>query len=484
MWAARKAAMLESFAEAMERIISLSGRPERLLAALSGGRDSVVMLHLLRRWRNRFAPSAALSAAHLNHGLRGAAANGDGDFCRRLADKMGLDFVCRHVDAARTAREEGLNLEEAGRRLRHRLFAELADSRPALILTGHHADDQAETILLHLRRGAHRRGLSGMREFSLLPMAGGPELPIGRPMLGFTRRRITSYALSHGLEWREDVSNQDVSLVRNRLRHRTLPRLERMMPGFRDRLLAMAVSMAPEEDRLAGLGSELAASLSRFEAGGRFFRIDPAAPVNPELLAYAFRNILEAETGARLRSEATLSRLAALAKDGTPGRTLALPGRLAARREHDGIFFFFPASAASVRDAEIILPDPPFAIRADGFDIEAEWRTAFGLPSAAERLDPEVEWLNPAGICWPISLRPPRPGERFRPLGAPGSRKIQDMLVDLKIPRRLRRRPIVLADREGPLWLWPCRLAQRAGLDGGESSRAVRIGIRETAPRE
>ncbi|MDR3078077.1 MAG: tRNA lysidine(34) synthetase TilS [Planctomycetota bacterium] len=474
--------MFESFSNAMERITSLAGRPNRIVAALSGGRDSVVLLHLLRLWRDRLPAPPALSAAHLNHGLRGEAARDDREFCRRLAEKLGLDFACRDADAAGTAREERLNLEEAGRLLRHRFFAELSASEPTLILTGHHADDQAETILLHRRRGAHRRGLAGMRELSFPPIPGGAGLRIGRPLLRFTRREITAYAFSQALEWREDASNQDLSLARNRLRHRTLPFLEKLLPGFRERLLARAETLAGEEEELAGLGRELAASRSWREAGGRFFQLDAAAFAHPERLAYAFRQLWEEETGTRLPSEATLSRLAQLAKNETPGQTLTLPGRLRARRELDGIFFFFPDASDARPAGEIILPRPPFALRAAGLDIQAEWLAISGLPPAADRRDPEVEWLNPVGIRWPLGLRPPRPGERFRPLGAPGSRKIQDMLVDLKIPRRRRLQPIVLADEEGPLWLWPCRLAQRARLDGAGPIQALRLSIRNAAP--
>lgn len=464
------------FAAAMQRILDQSPNASLLVVALSGGMDSVSLLHLLTGWRENALRCPRIVAAHLNHGLRGSEALADQDFCRDLARRLGVDFAEQHADVAAVARSEGLGVEEAGRQLRYRFFHDLGGTE-ALILTGHHADDQAETILMHLRRGAHRRGLSGMRELAPVPVPPGLRVMVGRPLLGIDRARLHAYALENDLSWREDATNLDPSFTRNRIRHRIIPALENILPGFRRRLLEKAERLGREEADLTESGRSLAEHLSRRESGGRVFLLEPEAFAEPERLIYAFRHIVEEEMGARLPYGAVLSRLSQLAGSGRLGETLSLPGRLRVRKERDGLFFYFP-DRDNESYGEFILPDPPFDILAYGLSVRAEWLPATGLPPSADMADPEVEWFNPAAIRWPLRLRPPLPGERMRPLGAPGSRKIQDILVDLKTPRRKRDFPRILADHAGALWLWPLRLAHRVRLVE-TAGRALRVEMRE-----
>ncbi|MCC8190340.1 MAG: tRNA lysidine(34) synthetase TilS [Planctomycetes bacterium] len=469
----------QPFAAAMERLIRRPDRAAGFIAALSGGMDSVVLLHLLAAWRHRVSPSPPLLAAHLNHGLRGREAEGDLVFCREYARSLGVEVAEETVDTARFAAEERLGLEEAGRVLRYRFFHRVATETGSLVITGHHADDQAETILLHLRRGAHRRGLSGMAELAPVTVPPGLRLWVGRPLLTLGREQLQAYAVAAGLAWREDASNRDHRFARNRIRHRILPTLEALVPGFRDRLLARAEALGREEAYLVDRGRHLAAALVWPEHGGRFLSLTPDAMDDPEVFAYVLRQVVEEELGSRLPYGAVLSRLAELATAGCLGETVSLPSRLRVRKERDGLFFFYDERlAAANHPSDTLLPDPPFRVLVEGLEVTAEWLPTGGRPPAADQADPEVEWLEPTAIRWPLRLRPPRPGERFRPLNAPGSRKIQDILVDVKSPRRARRLARVLADHAGALWIWPYRLGHRARLKG-PSNRALRVRIRE-----
>lgn len=466
------------FEYAMVRIMHQSGPPRGIVSGLSGGMDSVVLLHLLAGFRDALPSGINIIAAHLNHGLRGPEAAADLEFSRRFAGSLGIDFAEQTVDAEQIARDERLGVEEAGRFLRYRFFHDLGGA-DSLVLTGHHADDQAETILLNLRRGAHRRGIAGMREFSVVPIPPGIKLRVGRPLLSCARELLHTYALENGLDWREDATNQDSAYARNRIRHRIIPALENLMPGFRNRLLERAEIIAREEEALAERGRRLAEKHSRHEHGGRFLGLDESAMDQPEIFTYALRHIVEEEMGGRLPYGAVLSRLAELAESGRLGETLSLPARLKVRKERDGLFFFFPDRETDDTFEEFILPDPPFDIQANGLSITATVLPTEGLPPPEDMANPEVEWFNPAGIRWPLRIRPPHPGERIRPLGAPGSRKIQDILVDLKTPRRTRGMSRVLADHAGAVWLWPLRIANRVRLTGS-TSKAVRIHIRES----
>lgn len=468
---------VQAFEAAMARIMARIPRPSAIISALSGGMDSVALLHLLAEWRAKSGAGIPAVAAHLNHGLRGAASELDLAFSRDLARGLGVDFAEQTANVPEIAKAERMGFEEAGRMVRYRFFHD-AGGRDALVLTGHHADDQAETILLNLRRGAHRRGLSGMRELAWVPVPPGMKIRVARPLLSVPRERLRELAAGRGWRWREDESNASLVYGRNRIRHRIIPMLERILPGFRERLLDKAAILAKEEEELTERGRKLVEAHARRESGGRFFRIDDETLSEPERLLYAFRHLVEEELGGRLPYGAVLSRLAEMGERGLLGETLSLPGRLRVRRERDGLFFFFPGGEADDAPGEVIFPDPPFRIRAYGLDIAADWVDYAGIIPEDDRVDPEVQWLNAASLRWPIRLRPPGEGERFRPLGAPGTRKIQDILVDCKLPRRKRGFPRVVADYGGGVWLWPLRLAHRVRLDK-TPCRALRLEIRE-----
>lgn len=468
-----------AFDASMAKIIAQAGLPDRVVVGFSGGVDSVALLDLAKTWADGLGVPVRLVAAHLNHGIRGADADADEEFCRDFSARLNVEFRAEKVDVPGLARERRLGLEEAGRLARLAFFLRVGGGGKPLVLTAHHADDQAETILLHLRRGAHRRGLSGMKAVSALPVPPDQSILVGRPLLAFPKADIARYAAGRGLSWREDATNADESFARNKIRHSIIPALESILPGFRNRLLAKAETLAAEEEALSRAAKAVVDANSRRENGGRLFRLDGGALEQPERLLYAFRHILEEELGGRLPYGALLSRLAVLAESGKTGDGLSLPGGLQVRREQDGLFFHFPGKEQpGGAAAEIVLPDPPFEIEANGLVVKAEWLPLAGQPPGDDMLDPEVEWMNPAAIKWPLTLRPPSPGERFRPLGAPGSRKLQDVMTDLKLPQRKRGEARVLADHVGAIWLWPYRLAHRVRLEGIQV-KALRVSIRE-----
>ncbi len=495
--------LLGRFTAAMQRLLAKPPAPSILIAALSGGVDSVVLLYLLHHWRQTLSPEKKprLLAAHLNHQLRGDASDQDQTFCRAYAATLDVPFATLDADVAGFAKSHRLGLEEAGRLLRQEFFQNLAGA-DGLVLTGHHAGDQVETILMRLHRGAHRRGLAGMREDTVLELGPGRRLRLGRPLLGLERADILAYARANKLAWREDASNTSGEFFRNRIRNRLVPLLENWLPGFGARLRARAVAWA-EEERIAGeAAADLLHGCCRRENGGCFVDLargdgkSAFEGVPDEVVRHALRSIYEEEAGITLQDGGVLPRLFALLQTGRLGETLCLPGGVRARREHDGLFFFRAASRRKDgagnawqrrRDAgapempvpELVLPEPPFCLRHGALVVTAEYRR--GRPPAEDCRNPGVEWLSLAAVRFPLVLRPPRPGERLLPLGAKGGRKIQDLLVDAKIPRRKRSLARVLADCEGCLWLWPLRLAERARIRT-EAEPALRVAIREEQP--
>ncbi len=210
----------------------------RVLAAVSGGPDSVCLAHWLSVQARRKGLTVTL--IHVHHGLRGRAADRDARFVEELGKKLGLAAMLVRAPVRAAAAKRGLGLEEAGRKLRYQALAAKAQrGHFSLVATGHQLDDQAETVLLHLLRGTSLEGLGGIPVRR--PLAAGVELI--RPLLPLTREEILLYLKMHDLDWREDASNRDPKFTRNWVRRDVLPKLEKRAPGVKERLAKIAAKV-------------------------------------------------------------------------------------------------------------------------------------------------------------------------------------------------------------------------------------------------
>lgn len=211
---------------------------DRVLAAVSGGPDSVCLAHYLSRLAGRLKLDVRLM--HLHHGLRGRAADRDARLVRSLGAQLGLPAAVRRIPVARFTRDSGRSLEDAGRLLRYRALEAEARLRGCnKIATGHQLDDQAETLLLHLLRGTRLRGLGGIPPArNTSGVAGAPLLV--RPLLCLTRGEVLEYLGYHGLRWASDRSNDSPRFTRNWVRHEVIPLLESRAPRLSERLSALA----------------------------------------------------------------------------------------------------------------------------------------------------------------------------------------------------------------------------------------------------
>ena len=303
-----------------------------VLAAVSGGLDSVALLHALAALAQRGVCS--LAVGHVHHGLRGADADRDQQLVESLARALGAPFAAERVDPH--ALREGSSsrgrptLQEAARTLRYaaldRIAAQLGADR---IATAHHADDQAETVLLRLFRGSGPDGLGGIPERS-------PDGRIVRPLLRLSREELTGYALAKGLRWREDASNASPAYSRNRLR-KWLPRLAE---DFNPRLLRAIADLAEAQRRdsewiRAAVEREADA---RFASEGAWLRIDVKDwSARPEPLARRLaREALVRAGGARDVERVHLERMVQFLRTGTSGRYIELPGGLSLVRDRAG----------------------------------------------------------------------------------------------------------------------------------------------------
>jgi tRNA(Ile)-lysidine synthase len=412
------------------------------VAAVSGGADSVALLHLLARQ----APKRGweLVAAHVDHGLRPDSA-ADAGFVRELAQGLGAGFACRRVEA----RAAGRSPEEAAREARRAALAEMAAAAGAgAIALAHHADDQAETLLARVLAGTGPSGLAGMRVWSP---------PFWRPLLPARREELRAWLRARGLPWREDPTNAQPGPLRNRVRSRLLPLARELVnPRAEEALGRLARLCAEEEEHWEAWARGLFAASGRAQGDSLAVELGAVQALDRAELRRLVRWLAGRVAGSGQHLLAPHVEQAAELARGRAGRKLTLPGGLMAWREH-----------ADLRLGRAG-PPPDFRLRLQGPG--AVWLPQLGLWLAVEPAPPPRRpparggeaWLPARRVAWPLTIRPPVRGERFRPLGAPGAKRLSRFFIDRKVPPWWRPRSVVVADARGVWWVGPWAPAERA----------------------
>ena len=442
----------------------------RVLVACSGGGDSVALGALL----SELAPAASWSVAgllHVNHRLRGPASDEDEAFCRGVAATLGVPIIVERVDVAARARAERVSIEAAGHRLRYALFERaVREGWADRVATGHTRDDQAETVLLRLIRGAGPAGLAGIR-----PRIGA----VVRPLLDVRRDELRGYLRLRGLPHREDPSNRDERILRNRVRHRLIPFLaEHFSPVVTDALARGAAIARDDADWLDAAANAAAAEIVQYEEGpldagrnfgGGGFEVDAVrlAAAHPALARRVALQVLERAGGRRVGFD-HVERLRRLAETGgTVSVAADFPGCRVERR--GTTLGFTPRRGRPAPVSGAAGYAYPLAVPGEVEIPEAGLRITAGHGDRPARLVARggVVALPAARITAPLTVRSWRSGDVFRPLGLGGRRKkVQDFFVDRRIPRDRRARvPLVVDDRLGIVWV--------AGHGLGEGARMI-----------
>jgi tRNA(Ile)-lysidine synthase len=423
---------------------ALVARGGRVAVALSGGPDSVALVYLLLELQAAGELSVA-GLAHFNHQLRGAEADGDEAFCRAMAETLGLPFEAGRGDVRALARSERRSVEDAARAARYAFLEAAADRLAAeVIAVGHSADDQAETFLLRLIRGAGPRGLAGIR-----PRSGR----IVRPLIDIPRVDLRQYQASRQLDSRADSSNADLDIPRNRVRHELLPYLQReFSPGISAVLAREAAIARVDEDRLQQEAIDLAASIVLRSTSAVDVDRVALTSLHPALASRVARVALQALAPDTFIGFDHIERLLRFAREGSRGAALSLPGQQAVHRGSRIVLGPEPPRGGSARQSnsfrfplsipgEVMLGDQGWAISAE----RADWLDRPGAAGPARSVSVAVA-LEPGSL--PLAIRSRRPGDRFRPLGLGHGKKLQDFLVDRKVPRDSRDRLPLVVDRD------------------------------------
>lgn len=446
---------------------------DRVLAALSGGADSVALVALLLKLRGEMP--LEISLAHLNHRLRDEA-DEDERFVKGLAHRLVLPLVTEAADVRSFAAEKKLNLEEAGRELRYRFLRLAASAAGATkIATGHTMSDQAETVLMRLMRGTGLSGLGG-----IAPIVAGEPCPIVRPLLGISGPDLRAWLRAEAIPYREDASNRDRRFLRNRVRADLLPELERgYEPRIVDHLARLAAIAREDDELLGGFIRELADEF--IVRDGRTVSLD--LKILPVLLPALARRIAREylrEVAGDLRgfSFEDVEALLALGE----GRDLRLRGGLVLRRE-----------AGRIGPRKRTPPVRPFEVRWDGrgelslpaagLDFRGLLRKAGRNRRPADHDDRAGADLDAARLRFPLVVRSRKPGDLYRPLGAPGRKKLKEILRAKGVPAGERDRLPVFLSRGEIVWAPGLAVGDRFKITAAtESVFSIRLKRRAALP--
>lgn len=456
--------LIDRVRETIEREHLLAGG-EAVVVAVSGGADSTALLHVLYALSPRLR--LRLHVAHLHHGLRPTAEE-DARFVTRTAEGLHLPCTVERADVAALARTRRHSLEEAGRLARYDFFARVAGAIGAgHIAVGHTRDDQVETVLMRLQQDAPWELLAGMR-----PRRAASAAAVIRPLLDASRADVREFLEGGGLAWREDPTNLDLSIPRNRARHVDLPALTTVHAAWPRVLWGLGEAARLSADVLDRLSARIYGHLRNKGDGRIVFALEALRALPQPLRRRVLRQAASEMTGtsrpfARVLEDRMLRAVAA----GRPGTEIA--GKDAVLRVGYG-------------EVELGPPVPALPAVEYELDVPGEvYATSFGvivtaaLEAPAEPSDDAAEALLDAECVQPpLRIRPWRTGDVFRPLGLRGKKKVQDFFVDAKVPRWSRGRIPLVVDASGEVvWVVGQRIAEPCRVRAS-TERVLRLRVR------
>ncbi len=455
--------MLTKLLKAIKRHKLLS-KGDKVLIACSGGPDSVALLHLLYELRHKY--NLDLSLAHVNHNLRGRDSNRDEMFVRGLAKEMVLPIYLKSVNLKILAKKEKLSIEEAARKVRYEFFDELAKKHKIdRIATAHTKNDQAETVLMRLLRGAGASGLAG------IPVKRGK---IIRPLLSTTRDEILNYLRQNKIAYRIDKTNLQVDFLRNRIRNRLLPQLTREYnPKFIEALVKAAEILSAQEEYLRKKTVKLAEKLITAEGRQTVALKLTKFSTLPEILQRSLVRL----AWERLSNEVyplefdPVERVLDFVRQSKTGQRVNLRKHYWVERTQDKIIFFHlkreRVNRKLSRPGKFSIPELKMEVKCDMIDRKK-------LPVKILNPAKHVAYLDYDKFEKPPQLRSWKTGERFKPLGLQGAKKLSDFFTDLKVPRYQRENIPVLSSNGRIAWVVGHRISDDFKV-GPKTKRVLRV---------
>ena len=432
---------------------------ETILCAVSGGPDSVVMLHALKEINEIQQADWKIHVAHINHGLRGKEGAEDQDFARGLAEKLGMPFHTTTVNVKKIREKKKQSTEEAGRNVRHQWLHETAMKIKAQkIALAHNLDDQSETILHRILRGTGLRGLKGMSPIRLISRK--HDLFLVRPMLEVERFEIEAFLNERNLPSKTDMTNLDTTFTRNKIRHKLLPSLEE---DFNHRVKMALVKLGQTASSFYLLLREIAHEVyenTKMLSGEDevCFNVEGFAKLPPAIQTLLIDRAVKTLVGVlpHLNFEHYLEVISLCSSTGY-SKTIRLPKGLEARRESYVLKIYWPKEVPPPPKLSHINLKTPGTTVIEELNLQIETQVqegkVVGLKEYVRNKDYTEEIIDYEKIQGPLSIRLRRKGDQFTPLGGKGSCKLKKFFIDHKVPQPLRDRIPILADHDRIVWV-------------------------------
>lgn len=421
----------------------------RVIAAVSGGPDSMALLTMLNRLRHQYG--LTLMVAHVNHQLREREAERDEAFVERQASQLGLPFYCSRVEVKPFQRTTGLSPQHAARQLRYAFFQTLQQTVGAThVALGHTSDDQAETLLMRLLRGGGPGGLAGIP---------AKRLPFVRPLITSCREDIMAFLEAASVPWLVDRSNMQRTYLRNQLRLGLLPTLKQYNPRIVSRLNELADMMRADNDMLENQLEHFSQHVLQWQSQGRVaVRCTPYQSAPLALQRRLLRRLLnDLHPHPEIIGFRHIEALRQFMMSHGIRKRLTLPGGMMA--EHQArVVFLWDTRQALLPSSQYLLSQPG-SVCIPMLNLRLHADRAVSRPNVLASED-DCAYLDGERIDGPLVIRFCQPGDRFHPLGAPGHKKLKDFFIDQKIPRAQRPYVPLIVSGEDIVWVVGYRIAE------------------------
>jgi len=441
---------------------------DRILVGVSGGADSLALLHILVHLQASL--SIQVYAAHVNHGLRGDEAKADALFVEEKCREWGVPFFLKEEDVHHLSKVWRISEESAGRVVRYQFFEQVLNEIGGhKIALAHHRDDQAETILHHIIRGTGMKGLQGMS-----PVRDGKYI---RPLLEVSRAEIEEYCRKNKLEFRVDRTNQESCYTRNKIRHLLIPFIAKEFnPNISETLVRMAEILREEEDFLQGICAEISAKICR--AKEDLVEIEKAGflschrAVKRRILRLSLEKL---QHGLQELQLSHIDGVIDLVESSSVGSMLYLPGNILAYHDYDVLRLSIRAPAGPVGPIEYPLKIPgSVKVPEMGIEVSAERIVKKGVLE----FQPMCIFIDGDVVSGDLKVRNRRDGDRFKPIGMKGTKKLKDYFIDKKIPRLKRDLIPLVADERNIIWVAGYQIHDDYKIRDG-TRNIIKIQIRE-----
>lgn len=441
---------------------------EKILIGLSGGPDSVSLLHILNHLKDKYR--FTLFAIYVNHMLRPDEIPSEIEFCRSLCEKFSLQFFVKSVDVKNFAKEQNLNIQEAARQLRYYAYEEKAwEIKADKIALAHTADDQAETLLMRLFRGSGTTGLSGIppvRKHFI------------RPLIEIERKEIEEFLMQNNIDYITDSSNMKKDYLRNRIRLTLMPILKNLNPEITT-VLSRTAALFRDEERYFEIivTKTLMKMISRKTDERIELFLAPFEVMDKVIMRRVLRRAIDETKGLRGISFLHIEDIVELIKNGKTGDRVYLPKGIRVIKDYSTLILTSEAPVVlGVYQAEIpgetILKESGILLKSSIITKEeADNLSKFGEGESFGIFDMDK-------LKMPLIIRPRKNGDFFYPKGFGRRKKIQDFFVDLKVPRDERDRIPILTSSEDIVWVVGHRSDERFKIDGN-TKRILKIDIKK-----